>query len=323
MTNPEMLVEIEVEAYSTGQSAEEREVKMAKRQFGLKLLPLLILGFFFLDKLASAQSIWIDRSADRAIWLEIQKPDFTDEYLGGGFFSEPLQTTFTTAALFLSARWRVSGPLVLRAELPFINVGIKDQYYIDPLGDTIQVEGGSENQFGNPFIGLEVGAPGSPLTGEFGVRFPIVDDQHLFSSGFGVFGDYDRFEAFFPDIMTFTAIANYQYRGPTGLLLRLRSGPAFMVVTEGGGDPELFADYSAQAGYQGSRVTVLAGLTGRALVTESDLSFGERTIHQLGLSASYATGRFIPGILFRVPMDDDLSEILDFVFGINVGYRLP
>jgi len=48
-----------------------------------------------------------------------------------------------------------------------------------------------------------------------------------------------------------------------------------------------------------------------------------RTIHQLGLSASYTTGRFIPGILFRVPMDDDLSEILDFVFGINVGYRLP
>lgn len=287
------------------------------------LVPIFAAFLFLLPNTTSPQSIWIDRSVDKAIWLEIQKPNFTDEYLGGGFFSEPQKTTFATAALFLSARWRLSGPLVLRAELPFINAGIKDQYYIDPLGDTIQTVGGSENQFGNPLLGLEIGLPGSPFSGEFAVRFPIVDDQHLFSSGFGIFTDYDRFESFFPDIMTFTAIANYQYKGPTGLLLRLRTGPAFMVVTEGGGDPELFADYSAQAGYQGNRVTVLAGLTGRALVTESDLSFGERTIHQLGLSGSYSTGRFIPGILFRVPMDDDLSEILDFVFGINVGYHLP
>jgi len=272
---------------------------------------------------AFPQSIWLDRSVDKALWLEIQKPDFTDEYLGGGFFSEPLQTTFATASLFLSARWRVSGPLVLQAELPFINAGVKDQMYIDPFGDTVQVDGGSENQFGNPLVGLEVGLPGSPLSGEFAVRFPIVDDEHEFSSSLGLFADYDRLEVFLPDIMTFTARANYRYRGPTGLLLQFRAGPAFMVVTEGGGDPELFADYSAQAGYQGNRVTVLAGLTGRALITESDLSFNERTIHQLGLSASYAFGNFIPGLLFRVPMDDDLGDILDFVFGINVGYRLP
>jgi len=227
-----------------------------------------------------------------------------------------------SAAVF-SARWRVGELVALRTELPFINAGLKDYTFIDFFGDTIRYDGYSESQFGNPLVGLEIGAPASPFSGEFGVRFPIVDEEHLFSSEIGLFTDYDRFEVYLPDIMTFTAMANYRYKGPTGLLVQLRTGPAFMVVTEGGGDPELFADYSAQAGYQGNRVTILAGLTGRAILTEEDLDFGERTIHQLGLSGSYEFGNFIPGILFRVPMDDDLSEILDFVFGINVGYRLP
>jgi hypothetical protein len=287
--------------------------------------PLGVLLFLLLTPAAFGQSSWLDQSPDRAIWLEIQKPNFTDEYLGGGLFSEPMKTTFSTATFFLSGRFRLGGLLTLKAELPFTNAGLKDYTFIDFFGDTVHFDSYSENQFGNPLVGVEIGAPGSRFTADFAVRFPIVDDEHLLASEFALFTDYDRFEAFFPDIMTFTAGANYRYAGPTGLLINLRAGPAFMVVTEEGNntDPELFADYGAQAGYQGSRVTLLGGFTGRAIITEGDLSFSERTIQQLGLSGSYTFGRFIPGLLFRVPMDDDLGDILDFVFGINVGYRLP
>jgi hypothetical protein len=285
--------------------------------------PLGLLLFLLLTPAAFGQSPWLDQTADRAIWLEIQKPNFTDEYLAGGFLAPPLKTTFATATIFLSGRFRLGGLLTLKAELPFTNAGLKDYTFIDFFGDTVVVDGYSENQFGNPQIGVEIGAPGSRFAADFAVRFPIVDDEHLLASEFALFTDYDRFEAFFPDIMTFTAGANYRYAGPTGLVINLRAGPAFMVVTEGGGDAELFGDYGAQAGFQGGRVTLLGGFTGRAIITEGDLSFSERTIQQLGLSGSYSFGNFLPGLLFRVPMDDDLGDILDFVFGINVGYRLP
>ncbi|HXF49638.1 MAG TPA: hypothetical protein VNL73_09490 [Verrucomicrobiae bacterium] len=285
--------------------------------------PLGFLLFLFLTPGAFPQSPWLDQTADRAIFLEIQKPNFTDEYLGGGFLTPPLKTTFSTATFFLSGRFRLGRLLTLKAELPFTNAGLKDYTFIDFFGDTVSVEGYSENQLGNPQIGVEIAPPGSRFAADFAVRFPIVDDEHLLASEFAFFTDYDRFEAFFPDVMTFTAGANYRYTGPTGLLINLRAGPAFMVVTEGGGDAQLFGDYGAQVGFRSGRVTLLGGFTGRALITEGDLSFNERTIQQLGLSGSYAFGNFIPGLLFRVPMDDDLGDILDFVFGVSVGYRLP
>ncbi len=287
--------------------------------------PLCFLLFLSLAPTTHSQSVWLDQTADRAIYLEIQKPNFTNEFLGGGLFTEPMKTTFATATFFLSGRFRLGGLLTLKAELPFTNAGLKDYTFIDFFGDTVHFDSYSENQFGNPLVGVEIGAPGSRFAADFAVRFPIVDDEHLLASEFALVTDYDRFEAFFPDIMTFTAGANYRYTGPTGLLINLRAGPAFMAVTEEGNDtdPELFADYGAQIGYQKDRITLMGGFTGRAIITEGDLSFSERTIQQLGLSGSHAFGNFIPGLLFRVPMDDDLGDILDFVFGINVGYRLP
>lgn len=285
---------------------------MSKRKAFLGLVSAVFL--LVLAGPASAQSIWIDRGVDRAIWLEVLKPNFSEEFLtNGGFFSPPLKSTFATSAVFLSTRWRVSGPLLLRAEIPFVNVGFKGQPQF--FGGT------SENQFGNPFVGIELGRPDASSSGEIGVRIPIVDDEHPFSAQMASYIDFDRFEAFLPNVWTFTAMANVQFTGKTGLLLRLRAGPAFFLPTESGPDPELFGDYSVQAGYQANRATVLGGLSGRGWLTESDLS--NRFIDQLGFAASYTFGNFIPGVHFRVPLDDNLSNYVDFIFGINVGYKLP
>ena len=294
---------------------------MAKRQIGFGLLLLLFSVISSLTEIASAQSIWIDRRADRAIWLEVQKPNFSEAFLTNfGFFTPPVKSTFATSAVFLSTRWRVSGPLLLRAEIPFVNVGFKDQtVYV--FGTPQPFDGTSENQFGNPFVGIELGRPGASSFGEIGIRFPVVDDEHLFSSEIGGYMDFDRFESFLPNVWTFTAMANVQLKGTTGLLLRLRAGPTFFLPTESGPDPELFGDYSIQAGYQFNRVSLLGGLTGRGWFTETGLA--NRFIDQFGFAASYAAGDFIPGVHFRVPLDDNLSNYVDFIFGINVGYRLP
>ena len=244
---------------------------MSKRKAFLGLVCAVFL--LVLTGPASAQSIWIDRGVDRAIWLEVQKPKFSKEFLtSGGFFSPPLKSTFATSAVFLSARWRVSGPLVLRAEIPFINVGFKDQtVYV--FGIPQFFDGTSENQFGNPLVGMEVGGLAFPLSGEFGVRFPVVDDEHFFSSEIGSYIDFNRFEAFSSNLWTFTAATNLEYKGPTGLLLRFRTGPSLFVPTESGSDAELFADYAAQAGYQYRNWSVLGG------AHRPGLAYGKRS-HQ-------------------------------------------
>jgi hypothetical protein len=44
---------------------------------------------------------------------------------------------------------------------------------------------------------------------------------------------------------------------------------------------------------------------------------------QLGFAANYEFDRFISAVHFRIPLEDDLQRDLDFVFGLNLGYRLP
>ncbi|MCI0330807.1 MAG: hypothetical protein L0196_07635 [candidate division Zixibacteria bacterium] len=272
-------------------------------------------SFLVLTELAFPQSIWIDKSVDKAIWLEIQKPDFSKE------FDPFVNSTFSTSAIFLSARWRLTSSVLLRAEIPFVSADVGDRRRIGETADTIYDVGSSENQFGNPLVGIEVGGPDAPTAGEIGVRIPIVDDEHSFSSLIGTYTDFDRFEAFVPKVVVLTAMAKIQYKGPTGLLLRLRVGPAFFIPIERAPEHELFGDYSLQAGYQFDRVTLLGGFSGRGLLSESNV--GNRFVDQFGLAAGYRAGNFIPGVHLRFPLDVELNDFVDFVFGVNVGYRLP
>ncbi|MCI0596524.1 MAG: hypothetical protein L0Z48_08275 [candidate division Zixibacteria bacterium] len=299
---------------------------------------LLLFAFSLSVKTASSQSIWLDRGIDRAIWLEVQKPDFpTNPRLAEAFNPEP-EHTFTTSLLFLSASWRVSELLVLRGEIPFASWGYKDYAFVyfattynNPTGvpDTAVFSGFSEEKFGNPLLGVQLGGPAFPLSGEFALRFPLIQSESMQKIGanwaapFGALTDYDRFEAFLQDMWSFNAAANLKHTGPAGLFLRLRTGLTFLVPTKDYLENDLYIDYASQAGYQFFRIELLAGFSGRYLVTEKSLDFGARTIHQLGVSANYEVGHFIPGAHFRVPLDDDLQRDLDFVFGLNLGYRLP
>ncbi|MCI0405860.1 MAG: hypothetical protein L0209_07280, partial [candidate division Zixibacteria bacterium] len=80
-----------------------------KKVWMLGLVVLLVVGGL---TPAFAQSIWLDRSVDRGIWLEIQKPNFSKE-------SDPADAfTFATSFMYLSTRWRAAGAVVLRGEIP-------------------------------------------------------------------------------------------------------------------------------------------------------------------------------------------------------------
>lgn len=311
---------------------------MTKRMPIFGVLFFLLPAFASLTGMASSQSVWLDKSAGRAVFLEIQKPDFPANPRLAESLNPGPEHTFTTVLLFLSARWRVSELLVLRGEIPFASWGYKDYAFVYftttynyPTGvlDTTLFPGFSEEKFGNPLLGVQLGGPASPLSGEFALRFPLIQSKPgrkvggNWAAPFGALTDYDRFEAFLEDTWTFSAAAGYQFKTPSGFVLRLRSGLAFLVPTKDYLENDLYVDYASQAGCQFSRLELLAGLSGRYLVTENGMDFGARTIHQLGFSANYALGPFLPGAHFRLPLDDDLRRDLDFVFGVSVGYRLP
>ena len=105
------------------------------------------------------------------------------------------------------------------------------------------------------------------------------------------------------------------------LLYDFVEAPTFWIPTNEG-ETELLFDYSGQVGYEGSQFGVIGGITGRMVVTEDGLSFGERTFHQLTISAMVDLGTIIPGIQLRFPLDDERRRAVNNVFGLSLVFEI-
>jgi hypothetical protein len=64
-----------------------------------------------------------------------------------------------------------------------------------------------------------------------------------------------------------------------------------------------------------------ARLSARWSATE-DGSFGERSLHQVGLFANLGRGNIRPTLQFRIPIDDDLRESMKWSGGMGVQIQL-
>lgn len=229
--------------------------------------------------------------------LEILKPDFD------GSASTSLTTSVTSVFIRLPV-----GPRVLFvAEAPFAHLGTDF--------------GGSESAFGNPYLGLEVRAPAGRVFGEIGLRLPTAPGNT--ASLVGSFTNPDHLEAFAEDVLPVTAMLNYRFRGPSGFVTRWRVGPTVWIdAGQSRSESELVLAYSGQVGYENRALSLLGGLSGQLVVTE-DGNFGERSIHQMGGGLSVGSGSIRPGAQLRLPLDNDLTEVLDMVLGLSLAVALP
>lgn len=271
------------------------------RSILLSVLVVVILIGWAAQTSLSAQSIWVNQGQGKVIAIEFLKPNFDGED----------NTTLATSAIFLSGRFPISSGMVFVAELPFSHIGDED---FDE----------SESSIGNPYLGLEIRKEGKPFFVELGLRPPLAPNDKDFAQSVGFVTDFDRAEAFGSKVFTITGKGNYYRKAASNMVVRLRVGPTLFLDTGRGnfvGETELLLDYNAQVGYEGAQISLLGGFTGRLLVTESDLDLGERTFHQLGAAASLNLGVVHPGIHFRLPLDDDLKDDIDFVYGLHLGFH--
>lgn len=259
----------------------------------------------------AAQSVWVEPGRHQGVWVEFLRPELSDD------MSELLDVSFMSSATFLGGRYAVSPKLNVVGELPFAYGDLDD---VDLDGDRATI--------GNPYLGIEVLA--SPrLTFEAGVRAPLADEEN-FGTLVGLLTEFPtRSEAFITDYVPLTAAALYDVRLNDNWLFRLRGGPSLWLNTDDAVDPEtderivldteLLATYGGQLWYEAPRYNLGAGVMGRAALTE-DGDFGERTLHQLGLSGNLVLGNVVPGLQFRVPLDDD--DGVDFVAGLTLAVRM-
>lgn len=242
----------------------------------------------------AAQSTFLGADTGRVIAVELMAPQYEPDGIGA-----------LTGTVYLSGGFPIGRGTRLIVELPFT--------HFDPEADAFE---GATSKFGNPYLGIEFGG-GSSVTGRLGVRAPLAsagDFDDTVPLELATMGDFDRFEAFIPRLVTVAAAVQTRYATPGGMVARGMLGPDFMVSTEGG-DPELFGRYGGQVGYEKDATALLASFTGRILVSEGGVSLGDRTVHQITFSAGHRFGAVRPQVSLRLPLDSDLDGIVSYVLG--------
>lgn len=277
---------------------------ISKQHLRSAILVVSILLSSFLAPSAIAQSVWVTEPQASAMSLQILKPDFEGE--------DPY--TFATSVWIATYRLNVQENLVSVVELPFAHTGLDSTATLKYLG----IFPNRETIIGNVYIGVELFRPNSRFSAEIGVRPPTATDDNSLAGRFGIASDFNRFETFWPDLMSVSSMVNYRsiWRGTR---FRLRAGPNLIIPTEGNLDSELFVDYSAMLWSVKKRFEFGAGITGRFLATDNRPSIGIRTTHDLGLFASLRVGNLKPGLHWRLPLDRDLRRLLNSVVSLNVA----
>lgn len=255
---------------------------------------------------ASAQPLWINPERVGALHVEVLRPDIEG--------SSP-----TSAALYLGIRAPLGSHVALVGEVPFAH-GDFD------VGPNARLE--SRTTLGNPYVGVEIGPRASPVRFDLGARLPVLERVDAGSSVGFLADPVDRPEAFLQDLIALSARVHWRRVARSGFAAHLHAGATGWIGSDAARDDlppgtnppddELVASWGARVGWSGAPGGFLAGLTGRANVSDPSGSIGDRALTQLGASGHLRLGPFHPGVEVRVPLDDDLREIVDATYGVSL-----
>jgi hypothetical protein len=257
----------------------------------MKCLTGVIFVLILLPSLVSAQNLKI----------EALRPQFE---LNNG------KPTTLTSVWFVTVSVPVYKKITFVGQLPFAFAKLKDTSL--PRED---------ETIGNPAIGLRFDH--ERLTIDAGVRVPIV--KNGFAGFVGALADIDRQEAFVPDILPLYGMIRTKidvgrfsiipYGGVSFTLKTEHERNEFFarVFKRRENDGELFILYGAEGWVKFGVFNLGAAYSARTWATSGG-AFSASSINQIGVQAKLVFEKFVPGVLFRFPLDDIL---LDYTAGIN------
>jgi hypothetical protein len=263
---------------------------------------LLIFGF---QSRSSAQSVWVDQDeSESVVGIELLIPSLSDVY----------STDFPTSAVVLYGRFWAGDNVRIDVDLPISHVSVSE-------GDL------SETDIGNPYVGAGFMNAENGVSFDIGVRLPLAPNFNISNpnDNLGLFTGFlvENYNVgkYAPETFSITSQVKYRWQNPSGLIVKVGGGPD-VIFPPDDADAEFYLNYHSQLLYGTENFRIGAGFTGLLIVTESDRSFGERTIHELGIISGYDFGPMDAGAYLRIPLDDEISSDVDFVLGLNFLFSL-
>lgn len=278
---------------------------MVDRNSVARLLVVALMVVLIGASSTSAQSYWMKQDT---------RDNITFEFLKAKFDGDP-DFGVLTSNWFISGRFQAGSTVYFVWEAPVSYLKRNENEFRNQVTQT---------QIGNPYIGIEsrTGAPdkSSGLLGRLGVRPPVASDEKLYAAQVGAMTTYDRLEAFMPKVWSFCGGLGYFQNSNDGMNVRFNAELVVLKPTEDGEDTETISDYNAAAWWTRNKLSIGAGFAGRWILSDEGADFGEASIHQLGFMADHDFGDVSVGLRLRLPVDEDLRNFLDIVYGFNFVY---
>jgi len=156
-----------------------------------------------------------------------------------------------------------------------------------------------------------------------GVRIPLASDNSSASSAqfAGVLGDFDRAEAYVPKLVSVGLMFTGQTRTSEGIVTRGSFGFSVLQPTgSASGTTNAYLNYGGYLGLKVPLLQMLAGVTGRFVLTGSATDLSDRVVNQLSISASLMRGTWHPTVYVRLPLSSNLSNALNYTLGFGLTF---
>jgi hypothetical protein len=245
-----------------------------------------------------AQSIWTMRGERSALEVEYLHPVLKDG-------ANPSSADIIT----ISTRVRSGNTTAVTFELPWVSGTTSSSFLF---------ESQSQSAIGNPYLGIEFESDDKQFFGEIGVRLPLMSEQSTTAAIAGITGDFDRFEAYTPNIFQVGGALNLKPELGGGFSIRLRCGPYFDFSTRESGGSETLINYAAVLAFESESVGAGAGIAGRSN-TAGNAS--NSTVGQFEGSLRLHVDKVHPALQLRIPLDEALQNLYDIELGINLAIQ--
>lgn len=253
----------------------------------------------------AAQSLWPRPLEGKAeVGLEWVRPTFVtgDDQYG-----------FSRGVWILGGRIRASERINVVLALPQIRAP----------GGFYGYGGGSGS--GTPYIGVEFLAAERRPEFSLGIRLGGSSSSSSDAGVMALYGDYDRWEEGISNALVVNAIGHTTaWQDSAGASARVRFGGTILIPAGGMYGGELYVDYGIRFGRDTPALRLGVALTGRWLATGGGgASLAEATIHQVAGDLSFGSGMVRPSFGVRLPLDDALNDVVEYVLigGVTVHLK--
>ena len=249
---------------------------------------------------ALATNSWLNPKYKPGVQLELYIPSFNTDY---GDIERSALSVIASSYVKISQNTR----LVL--EVPWQRVSVKNDFNIDL----------TESGLGNIYFGAVWSRQGSSEIIEIGARAPIVGEDG-FATAYARYTVPDRLEAYLEEATSGRVAFGYRYETAEQVTVKFLGGPTVLHMKDA--DTEVLLDLRFETWMDRTKFFAGGAVVTRFLLTDEH-DFAERLTSQLMFAGGPKFGSFQPGLNVIVPLDDDISEIVDVVYGANLSYFFP